>query len=155
MGAAPFVTINNMASAPAVAQNAGAVDRFFEYSVLALVACGHAALAVTGYLDWVSLLVAPAAIAVRALRTAGYIRYTVSNTALLLTIAAASAIYAVDLTYVSRMFLPAALHAGTLLGAALILCAATDRHLWLLRALAYAELLAAAIVSSNAVLLTV
>ncbi|MGA2599543.1 MAG: DUF3488 and transglutaminase-like domain-containing protein [Bryobacteraceae bacterium] len=125
------------------------VERFFQFSVLGLLASGYLAVVGSGFLDIPTTILMAAALLVRALYSAGVIHYEIPARAINLATLAYMAVYAVDYAWVSRSFIQATVHLVFFLAIAKVLTATTNRDYLLLKLIAFMELLAACILSSN------
>ena len=135
----------DLSSRPALA----AVDRFFEFSLLGLLASGYLAVASSGRLDAVTVAVAGAAILARALVVAGLFRIPLAGRWTAVITLLYAGFYAADLRYVSRDFLVATVRLVLFLAAVKILTARTRRdHLYVI-VIAFLELLAGAMLSAS------
>ncbi|MBI4875820.1 MAG: DUF3488 domain-containing protein, partial [Acidobacteria bacterium] len=127
----------------------GAVDSFFEFSLLGLVASGYLAVAGSGCLDTVTAILAGAALVLRALLVAGVLRLRITDR----MVAAATIVYVaffpLDYFLLSREFLPATVHLVFFVCIAKVLTAKTRRDYLLVKVIAFLELLAASVLSSN------
>jgi transglutaminase-like putative cysteine protease len=125
------------------------VERFFEFSLLGMLASGYFAVAASGYLDWPTAVLTLAALSIRAAMAAGLIDLQISSR---ITDAAALgflAFYPLDYYYLSGAFLPATVHFIFFLLVCKLLTARSNRDFTYLKVLAALELLAAAILSTN------
>src|ERR1700722_3263720 len=138
-GAVPLV-----ASATAIQ-----VDRFFELSLLGLLASGFLAVAGSGYLDLPSIVLNPAGLGIRALLVAGPVHFELPPIVVTLVTLAYIAFYPVDHFFISRTFIPAAIHLVFFVAVVKILTARTDRDYLFLKVIAFLELLAACIVAAS------
>ena len=125
------------------------VERFFQFSLLGLVASGFLAVAGSGYLDTPTVVLTAAGLALRALLIAGTVRFTISDRAVTLATLAYIGFFALDYYAVSRGFLEATVHLVFYLAVVKVLTARTQRDYGYLAAIALLELLAAAILSAN------
>jgi protein-glutamine gamma-glutamyltransferase len=125
------------------------VDRFFELSLLGLLASGFLAVAGSGYLDVPTIVLTAAALLTRALMVAGLIRFELPPIVITFVTLAYIAFYAADYFLISRSFIPAAIHLVFFVAVVKILTGHTDRDYLLLKVIAFLELLAACIVSAN------
>ncbi len=126
---------------------AAAVERFFQFSLLGLLASGFLAAAGSGALDWPTMLWTAAGLLLRALMAAGWVRFRIPPrwvTALTLAYLAFSPL---DWLLLSRSFVPAAVHLVFFLAVPRLLSARTGRDYGWLIVLAFLELLAAAVLS--------
>src|ERR1700683_3248477 len=128
---------------------ANQVDRFFELSLLGLLASGFLAVAGSGYLDAPTIVITAVALLTRALIVAGVIRFELPPIVITLLTLAYIGFYAVDYFYISRSFIPAAIHLVFFVAVVKILTGHTDRDYLLLKVIAFLELLAACIVSAS------
>jgi transglutaminase-like putative cysteine protease len=135
---------------PLVASAAASqVDRFFELSLLGLLASGFLAVAGSGYLDVPTIVLTAAALSIRALLVAGWIRFELPPLVVTLITLAYIAFCPFDYFFVSRSFIPAAIHLVFFVAVVKILTARTDRDYLFLKVIAFLELLAACIVSAS------
>ena len=125
------------------------VEQFFQFSVLGLLASGYLAVAGSGFLDLPTTALMAAALAVRALFSAGLIHYEVSPRIVNLATLIYMLFYAADDMWISRSFIPATVHLVFFLAIVKLLTAVTNRDYLLLKLIAFMELLAACILSSN------
>src|ERR1700722_17398641 len=128
---------------------ANQVDRFFELSLLGLLASGFLAVAGSGYLDAPTIVITAVALLTRALIVAGVIRFELPPIVITLVTLAYIAFYAADYFLISRSFIPAAIHLVFFVAVVKILTGHTDRDYLLLKVIAFLELLAACIVSAS------
>jgi len=139
-----------MAQTPAAAEvPASPVDRFFELSLLGLLASGFLAVAGSGYLDGPTIVITAAALITRALIVAGLIRIDVPPIVVTLATLGYIGFYAADYYLISRSFIPSAIHLVFFVAVVKILTGHTDRDYLLLKVIALLELLAACIVSAS------
>lgn len=125
------------------------MDRFFQLSLLGLLASGFLAVAGSGYLDAPTVILTAAALLTRALMVAGLIRFELPPIVVTLLTLAYIAFYAADYFLISRSFIPAAIHLVFFVAVVKILTGHTDRDYLLLKVIAFLELLAACIVSAS------
>jgi transglutaminase-like putative cysteine protease len=131
---------------PSAARN---IDRFFEYSVLGMLASGFFAVLGSGFLDMVSAVVMTAALVARVLMLSGLIPiYTSPRLVAALTLAYIG-FYPVDYVFLSREFVPATVHLVFFLAVTKLLTASSERDYNLVKVVAFLELLAASIVSGS------
>ncbi len=123
--------------------------RFLDFSLLGLVASGYFALVGSGFFDVPSTALTGAGLLLRALVLTGLLKFDIPPR--LLT--AATIVYLVfcplDYFIFSRDFLRATVHLICFLAVARILTARTDRDYVYVKIIAFLELLAAAVLSSN------
>jgi transglutaminase-like putative cysteine protease len=133
-------------SGPPPARN---IDRFFEYSVLGMLASGFFAVLGSGFLDLVSAVVMTVALIARVLMLAGLLPiYTSPRLVTALTLAYIG-FYPVDYVFLSREFVPATVHLVFFLAVTKLLTASSERDYSLVKVVAFLELLAASIVSGS------
>jgi protein-glutamine gamma-glutamyltransferase len=140
-----------MARTDASAGPAGAasIERFFQFSLLGLVASGYLAVAGSGYLDKPTLALTGAGLLLRALLIAGIVRFRISDHAAGFSALAYVAFFGIDYAFLSRDFLSATVHLVFFLAVTKVLTARTDRDYLFTGAIAFLELLAAAILSAE------
>ena len=131
------------------ASTAVSVERFFQASLLGMAASGWLALAGSGYLDAVTLAVMAAGLLWRALILAGMARLELPRRLATSATLIACGLAAIDYAWLSRALLPAILHLAFFLVAAQILTARGGRDHVGTAAIAFLELLAAAVVAAN------
>jgi transglutaminase-like putative cysteine protease len=123
------------------------VDRFFQFSLLGLVASGYLAVAGSGYLDTATLVLTAVGLLLRGLLVAGVLRFELSDqTATILAISYV-AFFGIDYAFVSRDFLTATVRLVFFLAVTKVLTARTNRDYLYTAAIAFLELVAAAILS--------
>ena len=128
-------------------RSAAAVEKFFQLSLLGLVASGFLAVAGSGYLDAPTTILTAAGLLLRAALGAGWLRLNITErTATVLTIAYIG-FYPLDYQFVSREFLTATVHLVFFLAVVRILTAKTNRDYLYTAIIALLELLAAALLS--------
>jgi transglutaminase-like putative cysteine protease len=125
------------------------VDRFFELSLLGLLASGFLAVAGSGYLDAATVVLTAAALIARTLIVGGLVRFDVPPILVTVLTLAYIVFYPVDYFFISRAFIPAAIHLVFFVAVVKILTGHTDRDYLLLKVIAFLELLAACIVSAS------
>jgi protein-glutamine gamma-glutamyltransferase len=133
-------------------QDAGAavsVERFFQFSLLGLVASGYLAVAGSGYLDQPTIALTTAGIVLRAILICGLFRFEISERASTVVTVAYAAFFVADYFLLSRDFLAATVHLLFFLAVMKILTARTNRDYLYTAVIAFLELLAAAILSIN------
>lgn len=126
------------------------VERFFQFSLLGMLASGYFAVLGSGYLDWPTATLTLAALCLRALMVAG-----IGNLDRLVVpgrvVAAVTLLYIgfcpIDYFYISEGLLPVAVHLIFFLGSVKILTARTLRDFTFVKAIAVMALLAAAVLS--------
>ena len=106
---------------------ADSVERFFQLSLLGLVASGYLAVAGSGYLDTPTIVLTAAGLLLRALGICGLIRLEISERATTAVTVAYSAFFVADYFLLSRDFLAATVHLLFFLAVMKILTARTSR----------------------------
>ncbi len=142
-----------MASIPLAAglgtSSSSSVDSLFEFALLGMLTSGFLAVAGSGYLDVPTIALTAAALVLRSLMVLGVVRVRLSpmvvNGAALLYIG----FYALDYLFISREPLPATVHLLFFLAIAKVITAHTNRDYTYLKVIAFLEVLAASILSSN------
>lgn len=125
------------------------MERFFQFSLLGLVASGYLAVAGSGYLDSPTIVLTAAGLALRALLVAGVFRLDISARAVNWITLAYIGFFALDYFVISQGFLEATVHLVFFLAVVKILTAQTNRDYAYIAVIAFLELLAAAILSTN------
>jgi transglutaminase-like putative cysteine protease len=125
------------------------VDRFFELSLLGMLAAGFFALAGSGYLDWPTSALTLLALCLRGLMAAGVVDVAIPNRAAVAFMLLATGFFPLDVWLISGAALPATVHLICLLTALKLLTAKTNRDFAYLRIIAVLELLAGAMLSVN------
>jgi len=125
------------------------ITRFHQFSLLGLLASGYLAIAGSGQLDVASLWLAGAALLVRALLVVGLIRLPLSERAVTAAMLLYIGFYLVDYFFLTQDFLTATVHLVFFLAAVLVLTASTRRQYFFLKLLAFAQMLAASLLSAN------
>jgi transglutaminase-like putative cysteine protease len=126
-----------------------AVEKFFQYSLLGLLASGFLALAGSGRLDPVTIAITAAALVVRALLIAGVLDFEVPGATTTWLALAYIVFYAIDFQFLSRDFMTATVRLVLFLTAVKAVSASTNRDYVYLRIVAFLELLAACVISAN------
>jgi transglutaminase-like putative cysteine protease len=123
------------------------IHRFHQFSLLGLVASGFLAVAGSGYLDLPTTILMSAALLWRGLAIGGAVRPGMYARAALPLGVLAAAWFPLDYFLISRAFIPSAIHLVFLLAIIRILTARTARDDVFTAAIAFVELLAAAVLS--------
>ncbi|MFN7998030.1 MAG: transglutaminaseTgpA domain-containing protein [Bryobacteraceae bacterium] len=132
-----------------VANAAVSVERFFQFALWGLVASGYLAVAGSGYLDTPTIILTGAGLLLRALLIAGWVHFTISpNLVTVLTLAYVG-FFPLDYLYFSGHFVESTVHLVFFLAVIKILTSTTSRDYFFMGTIAFLELLAAAILSSN------
>ena len=131
------------------ANAAAAVERFFQFALWGLVSSGYLAVAGSGYLDAPTVILTGAGLMARALLISGALRFHVSPRLVVALTLAYVGFFPLDYFFLSRAFLQATVHLVFFLAVIQILTARTNRDFLFMAAIAFGELLAAAILSNN------
>jgi protein-glutamine gamma-glutamyltransferase len=134
---------------PASASAVSPVDRFFEFSLLGLLASGFFAVAGSGYLDAPTLAITAVALITRAFMSAGLLRFEVPAGVVTAVTLAYIGFYLVDYFYISQALIPSAVHLVFFVAVVKILTGRTNRDYLLLKLIAFLELLAACVLSAR------
>lgn len=143
-----------MARGTQVGFQAGAVGRYFEFSLLGMLASGYCAVLGSGALtgnvaDLTFLALAGLALALRGLMVAGVLKLPIPGGAVTAATLIYLAAYPLDYFFLSRSFLQATVHLVFFVAIAKVLTASTPRDHFFLKIIAFLQLLAASILSSN------
>src|ERR1035438_10034936 len=133
-------------------QDAGAavgVERFFQFSLLGLVASGYLAVAGSGYLDTPAIVLTSTGLLLRAVLVCGLFRLNLSDRLTTIVTIAYAAFFLADYFLLSRDFLAATVHLLFFLAVMKTLPAKSNRDYLYTAVIAFLELLAAAILSIN------
>jgi transglutaminase-like putative cysteine protease len=125
------------------------VEQFFQFSLLGLLASGYLAVLGSGYLDLPTAVFAGLGLLARALLVAGVVRWNFSPAWANAATVAYMGFYPLDYLYLSREFIPATVHLIFFLAVVRILTAHTNRDYLFVKVIAFLELLAATLLSSN------
>ena len=125
------------------------VERFFQFSLLGLVASGYLAVAGSGYLDGATITLTATGLALRALLICGFFQRDISDRAVTLVTLGYIGFFAADYFLLSRDLLAATVHLVFFLAVVKILTAVTNRDYLYTAVIAFLELLAAAILSTD------
>ncbi len=125
------------------------VNRFFEFSLLGMLAAGYFAVLGSGFLDWPTAALTLAGLCVRALTVAGVIAFEPPPRVVAALAIAYMGFFPVDYYYISGTFLSATVHMVFFLAVLKLLTAKTPRDFGYLKAIAGLELIAAAILSEG------
>ncbi|MGI8990956.1 MAG: transglutaminase TgpA family protein [Bryobacteraceae bacterium] len=128
---------------------AESVERFFQFSLLGLVASGYLAVAGSGYLDLPTMVLTAAGLLLRALMIAGIARFEISLYAVNWVTLAYVCFYPIDSYLLVHDFQRATVHLVFFLVVIKILTGKTNRDHLYTAAIAFVELLAAAILSAS------
>lgn len=125
------------------------VERFFQFSLLGLVAGGYLAVAGSGYLDLPTIVLTAAGLLLRGLMIAGVVRFEISIRVVNWVTLAYVCFYPIDSYLLVRDFQRATVHLVFFLVVVKILTGKTNRDHLYTAAIAFVELLAAAILSAS------
>jgi len=125
------------------------VERFFQFSLLGLVASGYLAVAGSGYLDAPTVALTAAGLLLRGMFICGVFRFNISERASTLLTVGYAGFFLADYFLISRDFLSATVHLVFFLAVVKVLTAKTSRDYLYTATIAFLELLAAAILSVN------
>ncbi|HUS05839.1 MAG TPA: transglutaminaseTgpA domain-containing protein [Bryobacteraceae bacterium] len=125
------------------------VERFFEFSLLGMLASGYLAVAGSGYLDRPTIVLTAIGLVIRALFVIGFFQRKLSSSWLNAATLAYIGFYPVDYLYISREFLPATVHLIFFLAVVRVLTASSNRDYFFVKLIAFLELVAASILSSS------
>src|SRR5205807_5585651 len=131
------------------ASAAVSAERFFQFSMLGLMASGYLAVAGSGYLDIPTIALTMAGLLLRGLLICGVLRWNISERAITVATAGYTAFFPIDYFLISRDFLTATVHLVFFLAVMKVLTAKTSRDYLYTATIAFLELLAAAILSAN------
>jgi protein-glutamine gamma-glutamyltransferase len=126
---------------------AASVERFFQFSLLGLVTSGYLAVAGSGYLDTPTVALTGAGLLLRALLISGLLQFDISERTTTVFAISYIGFFAIDYLALSRDLLTATVHLVFFLAVMKILTAKTNRDYLYTAAIAFLELLAAAILS--------
>jgi protein-glutamine gamma-glutamyltransferase len=123
------------------------VERFFQFSLLGMLASGYFAAVSTGYLDFPTQALTLAALALHTAKACGWLRFELSNRLVAVLTLAYLGFYPLDYEYFSGSFPSATVHLVFFLASIKLLTAATDRDYAHLKIMAALGLIAAAVFS--------
>jgi transglutaminase-like putative cysteine protease len=125
------------------------VERFFQFSLLGMLASGFFAVASSGYLDWPTQAAVLLALVLRGAKVLGWMNFELPQRAIWVLLIAYLGFFPIDLEYLSGSLPVASLHLLVFLVVLKLLTAKTDRDYGYLRTVAALGLLAAAMLSVN------
>ena len=125
------------------------VNRFFEFSLLGMLAAGYFAVLGSGFLDWPTAALTFLGLCARALTVAGVITIEPPPRVAGALAIGYMAFFPIDYYYLSGTFLLATVHMVFFLAVLKLLTAKTPRDFGYLKAIAGLELIAAAILSEG------
>jgi hypothetical protein len=137
----------SMSRSPATA--AASVERFFQFALWGLVVSGYLAVAGSGYLDTPTVVLTGAGLFARALLISGILRFDISPKLVVALTLAYVGFFPVDYFFLSRAFIQSTVHLVFFLAVIQILTSRTNRDYFFMAMIAFLELLAAAILSTN------
>lgn len=123
------------------------IDRFFEFSLLGMLAAGYFAVAGSGYLDWPTATLTLIALCLRGLMAGGIVELKFSNRFIAILTFLYIVFWPVDYFFISQSSLTATVHLVCFLASIKILTAKTNRDYTYVKMIAVLELLAAAMLS--------
>ena len=132
---------------PARNQAVPSIERFFQFSMLGLVACAFCALADTGRLDLPSLAFLLGGVFWRGLMVAGVVRLRIPQHLVTILATAYLVFYLIDYYFISHNFFSATAHGICFLGVTRILSARSNRDYLYTGAMAFVALMGAAALS--------
>jgi hypothetical protein len=127
----------------------GPVERFFQLSLLGLLASGYLAVAGSGYLDRPTIVLTACGLVLRALVILRLVRWELPGNWISAATLAYMGFYPLDYLYISGEFIPATVHLIFFLAVVRILTARTNRDYFFVKIIAFMELLAATLLSAN------
>lgn len=137
-------------AAPALNSAAPAgVERFYQVCLLGMLASGYCAVLGSQALDWPTALLAGAALLLRAAQLAGWAHFHIPDRWVTLATILYIAFFAADYFLLSRDFLAATVHLVFYVAIAKLLTARSPRDFLFLEMIAFLELLAASVLSTN------
>ncbi len=125
------------------------VNRFFEFSLLGMLAAGYFAVLGSGYLGWPVAMFTLVGLCARALVVAGVVKIELPPRVTAALAIAYIGFFPVDYRYLSGTFLAATVHMVFFLAVLKLLTAKTARDFGYLKAIAGLELIAAAVLSEG------
>ena len=136
-----------MSRSPANA--AASVERFFQFALWGLVVSGYLAVAGSGYLDAPTVMLTGAGLLARALLISGALRFDISPKLVVALTLVYVGFFPLDYFFLSRAFIQSTVHLVFFLAVIQILTSRTNRDYFFMATIAFLELLAAAILSTN------
>ena len=125
------------------------VDRFFQFSLLGMLAAGYFAVVGSGYLDWPTAALTLMGLCLRGLMTGGVIEFEFSDRLVALVTLLYFLFWPLDYFFISQSFFTSTVHLVCFLAVIKILTAKTNRDYTYVKVIAALELLAAAILSAS------
>ena len=124
--------------------------RFFEFSLLGMLASGYCAVLGSGELDWPAAVLMPCVLILRALMACGRLHLEIPPRLVAAVTILYVAFYPLDYLYFSQSFLTATVHLIFFVAAIKILTASTPRDFNFVKLIAGMELMAASLLSIQA-----
>lgn len=134
----------------AVRQPVTGIERFFEFSLLGLLAAGYLAVVGSGYLDAPTAALVALGLITRGLIVAGWLRLRLAGSVITGLTLAYIVFYGLDYLYISREFVTATVHLVFFLAVVKLVTAETGRDYLYVKIIAFLELLAASVLSADA-----
>jgi transglutaminase-like putative cysteine protease len=131
------------------ATGAASVERFFQFALWGLVVSGYLAVAGSGYLDTPTVILTGAGLLARALLISGALRFDISPKLVVALTLAYVGFFPLDYFFLSRALIQSTVHLVFFLAVIQILTSRTNRDYFFMATIAFLELLAAAILSTN------
>lgn len=128
---------------------ASPVDRFYDYSLLGLLASGYLAVLGSGYLDAPTAVATAVALTLRGVLIAGWVRFHVTGRMVAAATLAYFGFFPLDYLYISGDFMRALVHLVFFVAIVRVLTASTPRDYLFVKVIAFLELLAACMLSAN------
>ncbi|MCS7026819.1 MAG: DUF3488 and DUF4129 domain-containing transglutaminase family protein [Bryobacteraceae bacterium] len=144
------MTFRALSFGPEAGRRPTPIHFFFEFSLLGLLASGYLAVLGSGYLDLPTALMTGLSLLARVGIVLGWIRVSPSSRTIHTLTLAYVLFYALDYYWISRDFLTATVHLVFFLATVKILTAQTERDYFFVKIIAFIELLAASILSTDA-----
>ena len=139
--------VNEMGQVAARFLEQSSVDRFYEFSLLGMLASGYLAVAGSGALDLPTLVLGGAALLLRLAMLARWVRLPIRESWVTIATVLYLCFYGLDVFFISREFLAATIHLVFFVAIVKLLTAATRRDYLFLQVIAFLELLAASVLS--------
>jgi hypothetical protein len=134
-------------AAPSARVSPSPVERFYQFSLLGMLASGWMAVASTSVLDFPTQILVLAALALHGIRIAGWLRFELGHRVTAALTIASVGFFAVDYEFLANGFPAASLHLIVCLVVLKLLTAATDLDYGYLKMIAVLALVAAAMIT--------
>ncbi len=131
------------------AASSASIERFFQFAILGLVASGYLAIAGSGYVDWPTVILAGIGLIWRAAIISGARRLQLPEIAITSATIAYMVFAPIDYLFLEQTWIAATIHVVFFVAGIKTLTARTARDYLFVAAVAFIELLAAAIFSSS------